>query len=218
MDTTTDQKFLRVIDSSVTEEYPKRVHEIVLNGTIIEVPFTLGVPTILPFEQGIKFMKDGFKVEATDGSSLDLPVIPTDNVVASLAKDECVAKFSELRIGALKLRAAQRHGGEIFASCTDQDRKELVSFLSDSKIGEDETVADTVDGEDDLIDDEDEDETSTFTVDEVQTATDGAIALLADYGIELSAVTGTGKNGNVLVGDVKDYIEKNSLSPLDQAI
>lgn len=52
-------------------------------------------------------------------------------------------------------------------------------------------------------------EEPTFTIDEVEGATDEAMRLAVENGIDLKDVEGTGENGNVLVGDVEAYIEKN---------
>lgn len=123
-------KFLRVIDSSCTNECPERTHTIVVHGSRVVVTFKLGTETILPFEQGIKFMIDGFTVEEVDGNVLDLPAVASESVLPLLANDECVAKYSELSTSALKLRAAAKSGGEIYLGSSDDDRNLIVSFLS----------------------------------------------------------------------------------------
>lgn len=145
------EKYLLVKDSSVTEEHNHRTHEIVVKNEIIPITFRYGEDTILPFEHGIKFMKDGFTVEEVDGSTLELPVVPAENVSATLEKDQCVARFSELKTDALKLRAAQKNGGEIYLDATEQDRKEILAFLTGAE-------PDTIDDEENLIEDTDEDE------------------------------------------------------------
>ncbi len=50
-------------------------------------------------------------------------------------------------------------------------------------------------------------ETETFTVDEVLSASDAAIKLASENDVELENVTGTGKDGNITKGDVEAYIE-----------
>ena len=46
-------EYLKVTDSSCTEEAPVRVHEIVVKGEVVPVEFKYGEDKILPFEQGI---------------------------------------------------------------------------------------------------------------------------------------------------------------------
>lgn len=341
MNTENVSGYLAVTDPTVNEDYPEKTHEIIVRGETIHVTFKLGEKKILPFEQAIKFQKAGFPVEDAEGNGIDLPVVPSDSVVASLNKDECVARFSELKTDALKVRAAQKAGGELYLDATEEDRKEIIAFL----IG---TESDTIDDEDDLIEDEEEggdeidvsdapspeeeaaataaDEQAkrigaliekygavrwdndpaadgapfdqvivsffggedgntllahgtvakleaepvpsaeptpdtstaegqegqpseepatdtagaegtapaetdtntsdgqpdaeeapaegnvgdtTFTLDQVEGATDEAMRLAAEHGIALQDVTGTGEDGNILVGDVEAYIEKN---------
>jgi len=144
------QKALRVIDTSVTEESVVRIHEIFVNGNLETVEFKYGEEKILPFEVGIKFMKDGFIVEEVDGSKLELPVIATDNVQAQLKKGECIARFSELTFEALKLRVAQKKDGEIFLEADEDERPALIDFLN----GNVELPKDYIDGKDNLIEDD----------------------------------------------------------------
>jgi pyruvate/2-oxoglutarate dehydrogenase complex dihydrolipoamide acyltransferase (E2) component len=54
-----------------------------------------------------------------------------------------------------------------------------------------------------------DDAEETFTLEEVEGATDSAIRLASENGIDINDVVGTGKDGNVLKKDVEDYIEAN---------
>ena len=148
-----EAKYLHVIDSSCTEEAQERTHEIVVKGETIPITFKYGEKTVLPFEQGVKFMKDGFTVEQVSGETLDLPAVASDNVVAQIGHDETVAKYSELTTAALKLRAAQKAGGEIYLEAEEEDRPNIIEFLAGKP---------PVDDEENLIDEDDED---TETVD-----------------------------------------------------
>jgi hypothetical protein len=58
---------------------------------------------------------------------------------------------------------------------------------------------------------------STFTVKEILAATDEAIALAAQHGIDLKLVTGTGKDGNIKKSDVANYIEANKAPAQENA-
>lgn len=124
-------KYLRVVDSSVNELYPKREHEIEIRNEWITVVFQLGEDTILPFEQGAKFFTmDGFDVFDVDGGfELEVPPTASDGVVSQIGKDQCVANYTELRTDALRLRAAHRSGGEIYLDADDDSRPDIISFL-----------------------------------------------------------------------------------------
>jgi len=318
-------KFVRVIDSSCTHDYPERTHTINVRGEKIAVVFKFGEEKILPFEQGAKFTGiEGFRVEAVDGHSIDIPAVPTDSVAAQLARDECVAKFKELTLPSLKVRAAQKQGGEIYLDADDDSRAEIIAFImgeppADTGTGKDEDGF--VDGEDDLLEDDGEenqgvpddvsdeapaetgdgegafaptladdhqkrvdeiveyfgkgyegvtfqqlderdDGVATFAVvaivegsdtviasgtflelqeavlqnhpapphfplqakggdaevkfalNEIKGATDEALQLCVDYGVDIKTLIGTGKDGNVLKGDVENYIRENDLKPV----
>lgn len=49
-----------------------------------------------------------------------------------------------------------------------------------------------------------------FTVAEVLKASDAALALVAAEGLDLSKITGTGKNGNITKADVENFIKLNA--------
>jgi hypothetical protein len=164
---TQSEKLLRVTDSSCTAEAPERTHTIKVRGELVDITFKLGEDKILPFEQGVKFMVDGFKVEEADGGTLVLPAVAKDNIKASLAGDEAVANLAELTLSSLILRASQKPGGEIYLNATDADRDDLISFIKGEapKAGPDETKVETVgEAEEDLIDTEGEDNAETVTV------------------------------------------------------
>lgn len=273
------EKFIHVIDSSCTEEYPRREHEI--DG--LTVVFEYGKKTILPYAQGLKFNLPGFTLQEVDGSAIALPAQAKEGLFC-LAKDEVVAKLAELTTTSLKLRAAQKKGGEMFLDAGEDGRADMISFI----IGEAPVVAaaaETPAAEaetDDLIDTSEEgdvlpeitdpaalpsgsepntnpetiapaadvgndapltetnvetdavhtdDEVESgagtgeetpaaeepkFSLNDVKGATDEALQLCVDYGIELSALEGkgTGEAGNILKSDVEAYISENNLLPV----
>lgn len=272
-------KFLRVTDSSTTEENPERHHEIKVKDELIVVTFTYGEETILPFEQGVKFMKDGFTVEEVDGSELELPVVPTDNIIQSLSSNECVARFTELKTDALKLRAAQKSGGEIYLDAEEEDRQNIIAFLTgnpaetlpnivgdtESSVDENEEALNNtgIDVEAVVLDhfgkgfenpkllqfDEREDGVVIFCVaetgedenlhnviatgtilelydaaltnsalpdaeeeekEEDVIATDEAIDLAKEHNINISEISGTGKNGKIKKSDVQKHIDASN--------
>jgi len=160
-------KFLRVTDSSCTAEQPERTHDVFVRGELKRTIFKFGEELILPFEHGIKFMLDGFKVEETDGRTLNLPAVAKESIKAELAPDQVIANLSELNIASLKLRAGQKPGGEVFLDAEDDARGDIIDFL----VGKPPAAADsgepveTIDGETDLVDHEgDDDATTTVSI------------------------------------------------------
>lgn len=250
------EKFIRVIDSSCTEENPRREHEI--GG--MTIVFEYGKDTILPYAQGLKFNLAGFTIQEVDGTAIALPS-PAKEGLFGLAKDEVVAKLGELTTTSLKLRAAQKKGGELFLDAGDDGRADMIRFI----IGEapvatpaaDEPVlsslsiedADEVDEGDVLPElpsgteantnseiiapspDEVESGAGTeesapaadepkFSLNDVKGATDEALQLCVDYGIELSALEGkgTGEAGNIIKADVEAHISENNLLPVEHKV
>lgn len=152
-------KILRVTDSSCTAETPVREHDVFVRGVLTRTVFKFGEETLLAFEHGIKFMIDGFKVEESDGRTLNLPAVTKESVRAELAADQVIANLSELTLASLKLRAGQKPGGEVYLDAGDDARADLVAFIMGKPpVG----VADgTVDGHEDLVDDEGDDDDIT---------------------------------------------------------
>ena len=151
------EKFLKVTDSSCTPECPVREHAVEVRGVLTNTLFKYGVDTILAFEHGIKFMLDGFKVEEMDGRTLNLPAITKESVRHELAADQVIANLSELTLASLKLRAGQKPGGEVFLDADDAARGDLIDFIigKPPAAAAEETV-ENVDGEENLVADEDE--------------------------------------------------------------
>lgn len=125
---------VRVVDSSVTAESPERTHEVNIDGEVTSVTFKRGEETIVPFKVGIKFMQEGFKV-FKPGTDTELMVPPkTDQTIRNrISEDEVVAKYDELTVGALKVRAAAKPGGEKFL-VGEVDKADMINFLKDGYI------------------------------------------------------------------------------------
>lgn len=157
-----NRKYLRVIDSSCTPEAQERTHSVNFGGEKVSVTFKYGEPTVLPYELAMKFNVEGFTLESTDGAPLVLPTQAKDAVALHLEADECVAKYYELTTESLVLRAVQKPNGEIFGDAGEEDRSDLVAFLSGKgpdgtgEAGDDQSE---IDDEDSLIE-EDDDETN----------------------------------------------------------
>ena len=161
MDDCKEKDYLLVVDSSVTEINKERTHEIRVEEELVSVTFKYGEETILPFSHGVKFSGlDGFTVESSDGLPLEMPPVASDNVVAQLDKGECIAKYTELTISALKMRAVKKDGGEIYLDAEEDDRADVIAFVS----GENPVETDfeenfgSIDGEENLLDEDDENE------------------------------------------------------------
>lgn len=148
-----DQKKVQVIDLSCTAENDHRKHEVIVNGDIVSVDFYHGQPTILSYEIGMKFVKPGFKV-LENGVEYELPAEKPVGGALQLQPDEVVAKYTELTLSALQIRAAGRVGGEVFLSSNDES--EIISFLKGEKGAS--FAADFVDDEENLLDDEDDED------------------------------------------------------------
>lgn len=117
----------KVVDSSATMNFPKRVHDIIMNGEVKRIEFTYGKPTELPFEEAAKFQRQGFTVYNADGSILKPPSEVPPAIQLGIKVNECVARLEELTQDALYLRAASLIGGEKFTR--GATKKDLVKFL-----------------------------------------------------------------------------------------
>lgn len=136
-----------VIDSSATAEAPLRTHEVMVDGKIVQVHFKHGEDTLLPYHVAMKFNKDGFTVKDADGKTINQPPQTNDTVKSRLRADEIIAKYDELEVSALQMRAVIRPGGEKYVNGPVQ-KSVLIDFL----LGADKLV----DADEDLIEDDDE--------------------------------------------------------------
>lgn len=140
---------LYVTDTSATDSSGVRKHHVPLNGEMVEVSFTYGKPTKIPYELAVKFLIPGFIVEDGEGRNVGAPPQTNDAVRFQINDDEVVAKLDELTTMALQIRAIARVGGEIFVGEEDGvNRDELITFLK--------TNTDLADEDDDAeLEDED---------------------------------------------------------------
>jgi hypothetical protein len=157
-------KFLKVTDTSCTAESGDRVHDCFVRGVLTPTVFKYGVDTVLPYEHGIKFNLPGFNLFDADGQPLAIPAVTKESIRDSLAAGEVVAKLTELTLSSLKIRAAQKKGGEIYLDADDASRVDLIDFIMGTPPVA-EVSHETIDGEDDLVDHEgDDDEHSVVSV------------------------------------------------------
>ena len=122
----TDNKMLKVLDTSATHEQPVRVHEIIFDGKIEKVTFKHGEATELPMEKALKFHKEGFIITDFDGNPYKEPVKLDTALVSRLQPGQIVALYEELSMDALKTRVAVLPGGEKLAKAK---REDLIEFL-----------------------------------------------------------------------------------------
>jgi hypothetical protein len=160
-----EAKFVKVIDTSATADCPLRNHDIRIGDEIQTITFQQGAPTRLPFEIGMKFMKDGFIVLDDDGEGVvPAPATTDETIRLRIGADEVVAKYEELTVSALMIRAAALPGGEKL-TVGAVDRVALIDFLkgTTSLTSADEVIlADEVENEDEIqleIEDAPEDDT-----------------------------------------------------------
>jgi len=125
-----NEKTMRIVDSSCTPEYTERHHAVVIDGKQIPLIFKFGEDMILPYETGAKLMGlEGFRAFDPDtGSEIMVPPKTDETIRIKIAADEIVAKYDELTLGALKVRAASRPGGEVFLT-GEVEAKHIISFL-----------------------------------------------------------------------------------------
>ena len=163
------EKMFRVIDSSTTHECPERIHDVIVDGQVTSVRFTLNVPTLLPEKTALKFMVDGFSVvDAESGAVVPRPAFTDETVRNRIGEDEIVAKYEELTDEALQMRAVVLPGGEIFAVGGDVISKQnLIDFLKHgpAKVtAEEEIILDIGDTEESLIDEDSFDDDDVVNV------------------------------------------------------
>lgn len=149
------EKMFLVIDSSCTAEGKPRIHDILVDGHFERIVFKYGEPTLLPYHKAVKFMLDGFTVKDADtDSTLHNPSVTDETVRIRIGADEIVAKYEELEMTALKIRAGKMVGGEVYIT-KKASKAELIAFIKAANapaIDEDEeSLIDDSDDEDGVV-------------------------------------------------------------------
>ena len=152
------EKFLKVIDSSLTLDHAIRTHQVVINGEVSDVVFKYGEDKLLPESVAMKFSKEGFRiVHIEDDAEIYIPREIPIGAPVQLKPDEVIARYTELTFEALRTRAVILPGGEKFIQDGVQSQ-DIIDFL----IGGEPVI----DGEEELCELEDEegdDLDETFT-------------------------------------------------------
>lgn len=148
MSLNTEETVLKVIDSSVTLDNPKRVHQIILNGEVTDVIFNYGEDKFLPESVAMKFSKEGFRiVHPENDAEVEIPREIPVGAPVQLRPDEVIARYTELSFEALRTRAVILPGGEKFIQ-EGVNIQDMIDFL----MGKEPTI----DGEEELGELEDE--------------------------------------------------------------
>lgn len=145
-----EEPFLLVEDQTATLNYPERTHEIVYDGKVKAFTFKYGEKQKMPVDLALKFLKhDAFVVTDPDtGNRYEpTPAAPDMGLGVKLQPGECVARYDELSLESLIVRAKQLPGGEKLnrnlgkQAVIDFILKQETAKLSLVKAGADEDVA-----------------------------------------------------------------------------
>lgn len=150
----TQEKHLKVIDSSLTLENQKRIHQIIINGEITDVVFVYGEDKFLPESVAMKFSKEGFRiVHPEDDSEVEIPREIPFGAPVQLKADEVIARYSELSFDALRTRSVILPGGEKFIQDV-VEAQDMIDFLmgKEQTIDEEEELGELEDEEGDVTD------------------------------------------------------------------
>lgn len=139
------QKLYVVEDSSCTAVSTPREHTVIVNDQPVPVTFVYGQRTELEYDVAMKFASvEGFTVSDLEGREVTVPKVVANTIKQlQVAPDEVIAKYTELSLEALQVRAAASPDGEKFVG-VDQPEI-LIDFLMNGL---------TVDDEENLIDDD----------------------------------------------------------------
>lgn len=146
------ERMVDVTDTTATPRYPKRIHEIVADGRIVEHTFRFGKePTRMPYAHGMKFLHiPSFEVRHLDGTLI--PPLPNlaeqGNGVLALRASQVIAELDELSEEALVRRCNAISGGERMLVSNGKDS--LVRFLLNREIRKREAAASKEDAETDV--------------------------------------------------------------------
>lgn len=129
-----EEDTLFVLDTTATQESGSRTHDMLVDGRAVPVKFDYGVPKELPFGVAMRFLKTPeFQLTDKDGKPRDFQRVPIqpDELGAGerfrLAEDETVAKYNELTVDALVMRAVLLPGGEKMSKRFGKDA--IVEFI-----------------------------------------------------------------------------------------
>jgi hypothetical protein len=155
---------MEVLDTTATKIFRERQHDVVLpDGLTKPYTFHYGQKTKMPFGHAMQFLKhDAFHVfeVGSDERYNPAPEQPGQGGTFKLKTGTTIAAFDELTNEALAKRAGQYPDGDGFRK--QSPKADLVAFLiakqrAGAPSDAPETEEDAVDGEDDLLSDDDYD-------------------------------------------------------------
>jgi hypothetical protein len=132
-------KLFLVIDTTATPEFPKRTHEMTVDGIVKPFVFEHGKALPMPEAIAIKFLKHAafWRVDE-EGNRIEYQRRPKqpDELEAGekliLTDEQTVANLDELSNVALQKRVMEMPGGERFASGVTS-RAAVIKFMVDAK-------------------------------------------------------------------------------------
>jgi hypothetical protein len=120
---------LDVLDTTATQQYPERTHELRIGDEIKQYTFKTGQKLALPAAIAMRFLKEpSFIVTDQDGKRITPPPVEPENPLA-LGRGETIARFDELSADALMIRCKAEPGGDMFKRNTG--RQPMIQFLTE---------------------------------------------------------------------------------------
>lgn len=120
---------LDVLDTTATQQYPKRTHELRIGDRIEQFTFETGQKLSLPAAIALRFLKEpSFIVTDADGKRITPPPVEPENPLA-LGRGETIARLDELSAEALLIRCKAEPGGEKFKR--NVGRQPMIDFLTE---------------------------------------------------------------------------------------
>ena len=117
------------------------------------------------------------------------------------------AHFKEVAIKRINETHGRKNPYDIFDFSETKDMLKCVAFRDhEDNLPAEQTTGEIVSKEAEAV----AENAETFTLDEILNASDAAITLATENGVDIAAVTGTGKDGNVKIDDVRNYIKINA--------
>jgi len=131
---------LYVLDTSAVDPEKPRQHSLLIEGKQKVFVFKAGERLEMPFQQGIKFLSDGFIVTDEAGEEWKpLAKRGPHEPQPALRPDQVVATLSELSRDALQVRAWRLPGGEV-AIKHNASKQDVIDFLMERHTGMDAPV------------------------------------------------------------------------------
>lgn len=134
-----DKEFY-ICDLSAKDPGVKRDHQMIIDGALKTFSFSANKPTRMSRAAGIKFLRhsENFRRTDKDGNEILWQATPTQpgdlqaGQTLVLADGETIARYDEMHIDALRVRAMQLPDGERFADAENRD--EIIAFIISKQV------------------------------------------------------------------------------------